>query len=133
MSAQNDAGSARIGEHVLTWLLAVCASFLAMWAWLHTHPAPAFVAVDVTSLVQAEAKRLGASAKPGVSKEQQEDAIRQASQFGARLDAALAQLASECGCTVLNAAAIVAQPARHAVRDATERVRAILEKRAKGT
>jgi hypothetical protein len=112
--------------NIITWALSVLSACIVGAAWIHTHPSLSFVAVDVNALVKAETGLLAKAVKPDATKEQQEAAIRRASEFGKKLDDAIAQLAAECGCVVINAAAIVAQPGRKSVPDATERVRQML-------
>lgn len=120
------ADGGRIGGYVMTWLLSVASACIVGGAWVYTHPTPSFVAVDVNALVKAETELLAQAVKPDATKEQQEAAIRRASEFGKKLDDAIAQLAAECGCVVINTAAIVAQPASTPVRDATQRVKALV-------
>lgn len=117
-----------IGGYVTTWLLSVASAAIVGWAWVHTHPTPKFVAIDLSGLVKTEMATLTESVKQGATKEQQENAIRRASEFGSKLDRAIATLADECGCVVVNGAAIVAQPRERAIPDATARVREILSK-----
>ncbi|WP_303785340.1 hypothetical protein [Azovibrio restrictus] len=115
--------------HAITWALSVLSACIVGGAWIYAHPTPSFVAVDVNALVKAETGLLAQAVKPDATKEQQEAAIRRASEFGKKLDDAIAQLAAECGCVVVNAAAIVAQPASTPVRDATQRVKALISQR----
>lgn len=122
--AEEKAGNPR--GHVITWALSVLSACIVGWAWIHTHPTPSFVTVDVNALVKAETGLLAQAVKPDATKEQQEAAIRRASEFGKKLDDAIARLTAECGCVVVNAAAIVAQPANMPVRDATQRVKVLV-------
>lgn len=118
---------ARLDGYVMTWLLSVASAALMGWAWVQAHPAPKFVAIDLNSLVKSETSRLVDAMKSGATKEQQASAIRRASDFGAKLDSAIARLADECGCVVVNSAAIVAQPRKRTIQDATSRVAKLLD------
>lgn len=112
--------------HILTWAASVVSACIVGAAWVYTNPPVSFVAVDVNALVKTETELLAKIVKQDATKEQQEAAIRRASEFGRRLDDAIARLAAECGCVVINTAAIVAQSGRKPVPDATERVRRML-------
>lgn len=114
--------------HIITWALSVASACLVGWAWVYTHPTPKLAAVNIQSIVQEHTQALTAAIKPDTPKEEQEAAIRRAAEFGQRLDAALAVTAKECGCAIVNAAAIVAMPsAPQPIADITERVRARLQ------
>jgi len=120
-------GAGYMREHVITWALSVFSATIVGGAWIHTHPYPRFVAVDVNTIVNEETNALVSAIKPESSREQQEAAIKRAAEFGDKLDGAIAQVASECGCVVVNAAAIVAQPGETPIPDATDHVRRILK------
>lgn len=126
-ASSEEAGSAMSG-HVITWVFSVVSACIVGWAWLFTHPAPSFAVVDVNALVKAETESLMQSVKPDTPNEQKEVLVRRASEFGRKLDNAIMQVASECGCVVVNSAAIVAQPARMPIPNITRQVQEYLSR-----
>ena len=111
---------------ILTWSLSLLAAGILAAAWIHTHPTPRFVLVDVNRLVREETAAQATALKAENERTQQEAAIRRAAKFGQRLDQAMSQLAEECRCIVINRAAIVAQPGTPLLQDATARVKTLL-------
>lgn len=110
--------------HLVTWLLSVIASAILGGAWIYTHPYPRMVSVNVTKLIDEKRSTLENSVKQGQSEEEQKALVQEAAAYGARLEAALDQIARECNCAVINAAAIVKTPPNwRAIPDLTDRVR----------
>lgn len=112
--------------HIMTWAASVISACIVGAAWVYANPPTSFVSVDVYALVKAETEMLADIVRQGATKEQQEAAIRRASEYGRRLDEAIARLAEECNCVVINKAAIIAQPGTKYVPDVTERVNKML-------
>lgn len=111
--------------HITTWALAVLSAFILGAAWVHTHPAPRLGAVDMGALFAEQKQAFTGQIKPGMSEQEQKVLFQSAADYANRLDAALATLTLECGCTLLNSAAILRQPAgkRPMIPDLTERAR----------
>lgn len=116
-----------IGATLLTTIISTLAATAASAWWSEQH-APRFAKVDVVGLFEEQKAVLQGSVKAGMSKEELERLLETAKGAMAKMDAAVGQLATECGCAVLNAAAIVKLPSKGdgGVPDMTDRVRAIL-------
>ena len=83
--------------------------------------------VDIIGIVTAQQKSLSAQMKPGMDQKAQAEIIESASRFGRLLDAALTQVAGECQCTLINAAAIIKDAPAGATPDYTQRVSALAQ------
>jgi hypothetical protein len=109
---------------------AVLAAVLAVGASLYwtRHHVPRFVKVDLLALFDEQKADLEKAIKPGMTKEEQGKLFEAATTQIARMDTALTQLAAECDCAILNAAAIAKLPegSDAGVPDMTARVRALL-------
>lgn len=113
-------------SYVITWALSVLSACIIGAAWIYTHQPLKYAAVDVKKLVGDEVAKLQSALKPGMSPEEQQKAIMEASAVGNRLEVAINNLARECGCVVLNSAAIIGRPDRAALPDMTERARQLM-------
>lgn len=108
--------------HLTTGVIAATVAITSMIGWQHFHSAAPIAKVNIFGIVTAQQKSLAAQLKPGMDEKAQTALIDQASRFGNQLDVALAQVASECKCTLINAAAIVRDAPSGATRDYTSRV-----------
>jgi hypothetical protein len=109
-------------------MLSIVISCAIGYFWLHAHPSPRLVRVDVGSLFEEQKKLLASRIKPGMSEEEQKAIFQVAADYGRRVDDALSTIANECRCGVLNSAALVRMPegAETGIADVTERVRQLL-------
>ena len=112
--------------HFVTGVVATTAAIAAMGGWQHFNPSPAMAKVDIIGIVSMQQKSLAAQMKPGMDEKSQAAIIESASRFGRQLDAALAQVASECACTIINAAAVIRDSPKAAMADYTERVKLLV-------
>ena len=114
--------------HLITGLLAVMTACLVGGAWLHRHPSPRMVRVDLGSLFEEQKKSLAEQIQPGMSDAAQQALLKSAANYASRVDAALSTLAAECRCAVVNSAALLRVPDGDApgLSDMTERVRALV-------
>lgn len=114
--------------HVITWAVAVLSAIVIGAVWLHFHPPLRMVRVDMGSLFEQQKKVLAERIKPGMSEQEQKALFQSAADFAGRVDGALATLSRECGCAVVNSAAIIQVPSGNAAGliDATGRVRELL-------
>jgi len=108
--------------HITTGAVAVTLAIGSVAGWHYFHPSDPVAKVDIIGIVSAQQKSLAAKLKPGMDEKAQAALIDQASRFGKQLDSALAQVASECRCTLLNSAAVVRDAPSGALRDYTQRV-----------
>ncbi len=108
--------------HITTGAIAASLAIASIAGWLHFHPSGPVAKVDIIGIVTAQQKSLAAKLKPGMDEKAQSELINQASRFGKQLDSALAQVADECRCTLLNSAAVVRDAPSGALRDYTQRV-----------
>jgi hypothetical protein len=108
--------------HITTGVVSAVLALSAIIVWNHFHPAGTVAKVDIIGIVTAQQKSLAAKLKPGMDEKAQSELINQASRFGKQLDSALAQVADECRCTLLNSAAVVRDAPAGALRDYTQRV-----------
>lgn len=117
--------------HFITWLASVATASIIGYVWVSQHPAPKFARVDVAGLYEEQKRELAARLKPGMTEEEQRAILQMAADYGKRVDEALGVLAEECGCAVLNSAAIVRLPEGNevGVRDLTGRLREFLGQR----
>ena len=111
--------------HLLTWLLAVLAACTVGAAWIHTHTWPRMARVDMGSLFDEQKQVLAERIKPGMSDEEQKALFQSATDYASRVDAALTSLSMECGCVLVNSAALLRLPETGApgIPDMTARVR----------
>jgi hypothetical protein len=89
------------------------------------------VRVDVGSLFDEQKKSLVAKIKPGMSEEEQKALLMSAADYANQVNGALDVLAKECGCAVINTAAIVRLPEKgntSGIPDMTGRVKELLSK-----
>lgn len=89
------------------------------------------VRVDVGSLFDEQKKILAARIKPGMSEEEQKALLMSAADYANQVNRALDVVAKECGCAVINAAAIVRLPetgSTSGIPDMTGRVRELLSR-----
>ncbi len=114
--------------HVFTWAVAVLTSIAMGLAWVHFHPPLRMVRVDMSGLFEQQKKVLAERIKPGMSEQEQKALFQSAADFAGRVDGALVALSRECGCAVVNSAAILQVPAGKAtgITDATGQVRELL-------
>lgn len=115
----------------ITWLASVASSCAIGYVWIGQHPSPKFARVDVAGLYEDQKRVLAAKLKPGMTEEEQKAILQMATDYGKRVDEALGLLAEECGCAVLNSAAIVRLPGGNevGVGDLTGRLRELLGQR----
>lgn len=92
---------------LLTWAASVLSAALLGWAWIHTHPAPKMARADVNGLFEERRAVLEKKIKPGMSEQEQKAVFQEAAEYAVRLENALTTVANECGCAVLNSAAIL--------------------------
>lgn len=96
--------------HIITWALSVVSACIVGAAWIHTHPSPRLARVDMGSLFEEQKKSLGDRIKPGMSEPEQKALLQSATDYAGRVEGALTTLAKECGCAVVNSAAILRVP-----------------------
>ncbi len=120
-----------IGRLLATCCVSVAVSCGIGYAWLHTHPSPRLVRVDVGSLFEEQKQLLAARLKPGMNEEEQKAIFQAAAEYGKQVDDALSAIANDCQCGVLNSAALVRLPegAVTGITDATDQVRQLLAKK----
>jgi len=115
--------------HITTGTLAAALAIGSVAGWHYCHPSGPVAKVDIIGIVSAQQKSLAAKLKPGMDEKDQAALIDQATRFGKQLDAALAQVVSECRCTLINSAAIVRDAPSGALRDYTRRVTELAQQR----
>ncbi len=84
--------------------------------------------VDMGSLFDEQKQALADQIKPGMSEQEQKALFMSATAYASRVEEALTILAKECGCAVLNSAAILRLPESHftGIPDMTARVRELV-------
>lgn len=87
---------------------------------------PRLARVDLGSLVAQQQQALVQRFQPGMAAAEQGKLFEEAQAFGVRLDAALDQVAQECQCVLINAAALLKAPSVGAIPDVTARVSEIV-------
>jgi len=115
--------------HIATGTLAAAFAVGSIAWWNHSHPSYPIAKVDILGIVNSQQKSLAAKLKPGMDEKAQAELIDQAKRFGSRLDAALAQVASECRCTLINSVAIIKDAPSGTLRDYTQRVAELAQDR----
>ena len=115
--------------HITTGTLAAAFAIGSIAGWNNFHSSDPVAKVDILGIVTSQQKSLAAKLKPGMDEKSQAALIDQATRFGKQLDAALAQVASECRCTLINSAAIVRDAPSGALRDYTQHVTELAQDR----
>lgn len=112
-------------------LLALGASIGYQWIAAR-QVAPRLAQVDVLAVADTAQKRFESIGfDPKASEAERTQAIVAARTFGMQLDQAVAQIAEQCRCVLLNRSAIVGVATGEALPDYTNALRALLAKRAK--
>lgn len=117
--------------HIITWALSVLSACIIGATWIYTHPSPRMVRVDVGSLFDEQKKNLASRIKPGMSEEEQKALFMSAADYANQVNVALDVVAKECGCAVINTAAIVRLPetgGTSGIPDMTGRVKELLSR-----
>ena len=113
---------------IITWAVSVLSACIIAAAWIHTHPPVRLARVDIKTLVDEYSKTLTDKAKPGMAEAEQVALLKAAADYGAAVEGAVSRVARECGCAVLNSAAILKLPEGEAgIPDLTGRVRVFLQ------
>lgn len=114
--------------------MAVLASVLLAIAWLATHPTPRFAKVDVSTVFEERKQALTNKVTPDMPEQEQRALLQSAADYGRQVGQALQALADECGCVILNSAAILQSPSfgERSAPDLTWRLREILANAAPG-
>lgn len=116
-----------VTSHVITWAFSVMTACLLGLFWVHTHPAPAFVIVDVAEILAAKQKEFESIVNEN-DPHKVEQMMKDAGLWAQKLDAALTRLAEECNCAVINSAAFLKTPADgRIVPNATSKVKAMID------
>jgi hypothetical protein len=112
--------------HLITGLMTLIVGSLAaaMWWVKEQDLSPRFARVDIGQIVAKQQKALVERVKPGIDAQEQGRIFDDAKAFGNRLDAALEQTSRECGCALMNSAALL-KAAHASIPDLTERVEAL--------
>ena len=102
----------------------ISAALIAGNNWLSARSAVRYAVVDVLEIYKEKEKEFSALIlKPNASEAERARAVDLAQDFGKRLDAALKQLPTECGCVLLNRSAVVAS---NGIKDYTDELKARL-------
>lgn len=109
--------------HLITGLITLTVGSLAaaMWWVKEQELSTRFARVDIGLIVAKQQKSLVERVKPGIDAQEQGRIFEEAKAFGNRLDAALEQASRECGCALMNSAALL-KVAHAGIPDLTERV-----------
>lgn len=112
--------------HLITGLITLSLGSLAaaMWWVKEQELSPRFARVDIGRVVAKQQKSLVERVKPGIDAQEQGRIFEEAKAFGNRLDAALEQASRECGCSLMNSAALL-KAAHAGIPDLTDRVEAL--------
>lgn len=112
--------------HLITGLITLTVGSLAaaMWWVKEQELSPRFARVDIGRVVAKQQKSLVERVKPGIDAQEQGRIFEEAKAFGNRLDAALEQASRECGCSLMNSAALL-KAAHAGIPDLTDRVEAL--------
>jgi hypothetical protein len=112
--------------HLITGLMTLIVGSLAaaMWWVKEQDLSPRFARVDIGRVVAKQQKSLVERVKPGIDAQEQGRIFEEAKAFGNRLDAALEQVSRECGCNLMNSAALL-KAAHAGIPDLTDRVEAL--------
>jgi hypothetical protein len=120
--------------HATTGVLTLVAGSiaLALWWGVERERSPRLGRVDIGQIVAKQQKSLVERVKPGIDAQEQGRIFEDAKAFGNRLDAALEQASRECGCALMNSAALL-KAAHAAIPDLTDRVEALASSPAPAT
>lgn len=112
--------------HLITGLITLTVGSLAaaMWWVKEQELSPRFARIDIGRVVAKQQKSLVERVKPGIDAQEQGRIFEEANAFGNRLDAALEQASRECGCSLMNSAALL-KAAHAGIPDLTDRVEAL--------
>lgn len=112
--------------HLITGLITLTVGSLAaaMWWVKEQELSLRFARVDIGRVVAKQQKSLVERVKPGIDAQEQGRIFEEAKAFGNRLDAALEQASRECGCSLMNSAALL-KAAHAGIPDLTDRVEAL--------
>ncbi len=112
--------------HLITGLITLTVGSLAaaMWWVKEQELSPRFARVDIGRVVAKQQKSLVERVKLGIDAQEQGRIFEEAKAFGNRLDAALEQASRECGCSLMNSAALL-KAAHAGIPDLTDRVEAL--------
>lgn len=112
--------------HVATGVLTLAAGSiaLALWWGVERQRSSRLGRVDIGQIVAKQQKSLVERVKPGIDAQEQGRILEEAKAFGNRLDAALEQASRECGCALMNSAALL-KAAHAGIPDLTERIEAL--------
>lgn len=112
--------------HLITGLITLTVGSLAaaMWWVKEQELSPRFARIDIGRVVAKQQKSLVERVKPGIDAQEQGRIFEEAKAFGNRLDAALEQASRECGCSLMNSAALL-KAAHAGIPDLTDRVEAL--------
>ncbi len=113
-------------SHVATGVLTLAAGSIALtllWG-IERERFPRLGRVDIGQIVAKQQKSLVERVKPGIDAQEQGRIFEEAKAFGNRLDAALEQASRECGCALMNSAALL-KAAHAGIPDLTDRVEAL--------
>lgn len=115
--------------------MSVLASVLLAMAWLATHPTPRFAKVDVSTVFEERKQALTSRITPDMPEQEQRALLQSAADYGRQVGQALEILADECGCVILNSAAILqsSSSGQESAPDLTWRLREILANAAPGS
>ena len=113
--------------HVATGVLTLAAGSIALAVWwgVERERSPRLGRVDIGQIVAKQQKSLVERVKPGIDAQEQGRIFEDAKAFGNLLDAALEQASRECGCALMNSAALL-KAAHAAIPDLTDRVEALV-------
>lgn len=114
--------------HIITWAVSVLSAAMVGWAWIYTHPAPRIVRVDMGGMFEEQKRNLAEKIKAGMSEQEQKALFQSAGDYAGRVETALTVLSKECGCAVMNSAAILRLPEANAtgIPDLTPRLRELV-------
>lgn len=81
------------------------------WMGMALHASsPANRPVDMGGMFEEQKKSLAEKIKPGMSEQEQKAIFQSAGAYATRVEGALTVLSKECGCAVMNSAAILGLP-----------------------
>lgn len=114
---------------LVTWALSVLAACMIGGAWIYTHPQPKLVRLDMKVLFADQKEQFAKLIKPDMTAQEQQAVIAAAKSYSQQLNQAIAQMAKECNCALLNSDAILEMPKDPksvGIPDVTERVRQMI-------
>jgi uncharacterized membrane protein YheB (UPF0754 family) len=110
--------------YIITWAVSVISACIFGAAWIYTHPFPReerFIVIDLNKIITEEISKLEKEIKPDMTQEKREELKNRLASTTQKLDSITKAMAEECGCAVVNAAAIIANGSR-TIQDMTDRV-----------